>query len=482
MDSSISARVIFPKFRLHLACILLAASIPAASAEKSAGVTVTMNNGDIYIGSVLQAALEVDTRLGQLSIPVQKLVELRVADQNVRISTSRDEVVAGRLVDTEIKFSRLQDPILPLAVTDIANIQFAGNGSDQGPQPYTALLETAQGDRLLVKPRFSQLHLEQNGTSDSFPLAALRHIDSNLHGYEETVLTQLTLEDGQRPQGQLQHRILEFESPYLAELELTPGDLSRLSLFNEEPGKQDFVFSHALRSAGRGPAMVRLPGGIFLRGDFQGDGDDDEQPLAEVRLEPFAIGRFEVSFDEYALYCAQQRSCQMPDDQGWGHGSRPVINVSWLEARAYTDWLASQTGQAYRLPSDAEWEYAHRAGTTDRFPWGDKPGSARANCEGCGSIWDGDKTAPTGRFEPNAFGLYDTAGNVFEWVADCFHDRFAEAPADGSPIEKEGCGKRVIRGGAWSFPPHEIRSANRWRDFPSRRSDDTGFRVALDLE
>ena len=169
-------------------------------------------------------------------------------------------------------------------------------------------------------------------------------------------------------------------------------------------------------------------------------------------------------------------------DQAWGRGNRPVINVSWLEAQAYVDWLSAQTGQPYRLPSDAEWEYAHRAGATTRFPWGDDSGQARANCEGCGSIWDGDKSAPRGRFEANAFGLYDTAGNVFEWVADCFTDRFSSAPADGSPVDKPGCGKRVIRGGAWSFPPHEIRSANRWRDFPSRRSDDTGFRLALDLK
>jgi len=87
-----------------------------------------------------------------------------------------------------------------------------------------------------------------------------------------------------------------------------------------------------------------------------------------------------------------------------------------------------------------------------------------------------------GRFEPNPFGLHDTAGNVFEWVADCWHDKFSEAPNDGSALDKPSCGKRVIRGGAWSFPAHEIRSANRWRDFPSRRSDDTGFRVARDLE
>ena len=106
---------------------------------------------------------------------------------------------------------------------------------------------------------------------------------------------------------------------------------------------------------------------------------------------------------------------------------------------------------------------------------------ARANCEGCGSLWDGEKTAPVGRFSANAFGLHDTAGNVFEWVADCYHNTFEHAPANGAALDKPGCGKRVIRGGAWSFPPKEIRSANRWRDFPARRSDDTGFRVVREI-
>lgn len=120
---------------------------------------------------------------------------------------------------------------------------------------------------------------------------------------------------------------------------------------------------------------------------------------------------------------------------------------------------------------------ALRGGTTTRYWWGNDVGNAKANCEGCGSLWDGEKTTVVGKFYPNHFGLHDTAGNVFEWVADCLHSSFSEAPIDASPIDKPNCGKRVIRGGAWSFQAKEIRSTNRWRDFPSRKSDDTGFRV-----
>jgi formylglycine-generating enzyme required for sulfatase activity len=229
-----------------------------------------------------------------------------------------------------------------------------------------------------------------------------------------------------------------------------------------------------------GPEMIALSGGEYLRGDSSGDGDNDEKPPRPVKPGPFAIGTFEVTFEEYDQFC-DATGHPRPDDEGWGRGRRPVINVSWQDAKAFTDWLSSKTRQIYRLPSDAEWEYAARAGTRSRFWWGNEPGTARANCEGCGSLWDGEKTARVGKFRANPYGLHDTAGNVFEWVADCYHDSFANAPIDGSALDKPGCGKRVIRGGAWSFPPREIRSANRWRDFPSRHSDDTGFRIVREL-
>ena len=224
--------------------------------------------------------------------------------------------------------------------------------------------------------------------------------------------------------------------------------------------------------------LIAIEAGSFVRGDAEGD--TDEQPPVNITLAGFAIGVFEVTFQEYDRFCKDTHK-ECPDDAGWGRGNRPVFNVSWNDAIAYTDWLSRKTRKSYRLPTDAEWEYAARAGSQQTFWWGDEPGLANANCEGCGSAWDGAMTAAAGRFPANPFGLYDTAGNVFEWVADCWHDSFAEAPANGAALEKPGCGKRVIRGGAWSFPPKEIRSANRWRDFPSRRSDDTGFRVARDL-
>ncbi len=455
-----------------------------AGARTPGGGTVTMANGDIYIGRVLNEKLTLETGMGELEIPVAHIhsIDIDHGTRHVDVRTHSNEHIYGHLVTEEIRFSRLQDPTLPLSVPDIDNMRLSAPDLLGQPAETQAWLETTSGNRLGVNARFEHLTLQSEAGERRFELSELKYIDTNRHGFEDELLTQVTPLDGPPVQGKAGPDPLLLSSPYRDTIELPWEVLSRLTLTNTEVAMAENVFRHSLRALGEGPEMISLPGGTYLRGDYQGDGDDDEQPLTEIRLKPFAIGRFEVSFDEYELFCRQTPGCHSPDDQAWGRGNRPVINVSWLEARAYTDWLAAGTGQPYRLPSDAEWEYAHRAGATTRFPWGDEPGQARANCEGCGSIWDGDKTAPRGRFEANAFGLYDTAGNVFEWVADCFTNRFSDAPVDGTPVDKPGCGKRVIRGGAWSFPSHEIRSANRWRDFPSRRSDDTGFRLALDLE
>lgn len=239
-------------------------------------------------------------------------------------------------------------------------------------------------------------------------------------------------------------------------------------------------FRDHLRDGTPGPEMMRLEGGMSIRGDLKGDGDSDERPPTEIEIKEFAIGVYEVTFEEYDRFCVST-GCRLPDDQGWGRGRRPVVNVTWDMANAFTRWLSRQTGDRYRLPTDAEWEYAARGGTKTRFWWGDEPDVARSNCAECGSLWDGEKTSRVGRFNPNPFGLHDTAGNVFEWVADCWSDDFSQAPKDGSALEKPECGVRVIRSGAWSFPQREVRSANRWRNFQSRRSDDTGFRVAREL-
>ena len=229
------------------------------------------------------------------------------------------------------------------------------------------------------------------------------------------------------------------------------------------------------------PELVVVPAGSYRMGSEWGDGD--EKPVHDVRIDyPLAVGVFEVTFGEWEA-CVSGGGCggYRPGDRGWGRGPRPVINVSWEDAQGYVRWLSRKTGEEYRLLSESEWEYVTRAGTRTRYWWGDEIGRNRANCDGCGSRWDGRQTAPVGSFSANAFGLHDVHGNVWEWVEDCWNKSYAGAPLDGSAWESGECGKRVLRGGSWDFIPGFLRSAFRFGLTSGYRVNYDGFRVARTL-
>ena len=253
------------------------------------------------------------------------------------------------------------------------------------------------------------------------------------------------------------------------------------------------VFRDRLRGGGEGPAMVVLPTGRFRMGDLDGDGSDDERPVRTVTISrPIAMGRYPVTFEDYDHFVDNYdpgflkalfgKKPERPHDSGWGRGRRPVIGVNWHEVKAYAAWLSEQTGKRYRLPSESEWEYAARAGTETAYSWGNEIGVNRANGRGSGSKWSGRQTSPVGSFEPNAFGLYDMHGNVWEWVADCWHDNYEGAPSDGRAWTGGGDSSRaVVRGGSWSFDPRHLRAAYRDRGAPSDRDYNGGFRLVQDL-
>ena len=242
------------------------------------------------------------------------------------------------------------------------------------------------------------------------------------------------------------------------------------------------AFRDRLRDGGEGPEMVVLPTGSFRMGDLSGRGDADEKPVRTVTISrPIAMGKYEVTFEDYDRF-ALATGAKKPDAKGWGRGNRPVINVSWHDARDYAVWLSEQTGKRYRLPSEAEWEYATRAGTTMEYSWGNTAGSGNANCDGCGSRWDNDGTAPVGSFGASDFGLHDMHGNVWEWVEDCWHGSYQGAPPDGTAWTTGGdCAKRGLRGGSWVDSPPRLRAAFRLRCTPTDRYSDTGFRLVQDL-
>jgi formylglycine-generating enzyme required for sulfatase activity/CRP-like cAMP-binding protein len=235
-------------------------------------------------------------------------------------------------------------------------------------------------------------------------------------------------------------------------------------------------FRDVLKGGGKGPAMVELNAASFLMGSIGNSLNFDESPRHTVKLPTFSISKREVSFAEYDRF-ARASGRRLPYDETWGRGKHPVINVSWHDAVAYTRWLSKQTGKQYRLPSEAEWEYAARAGSKYSYWWADINSNNHANCFDCGSEWDGKQTAPVGSFPANKFGLFDMSGNVQEWTADCYNGSYAGAPADGSAWVSANCVQRVVRGGAYSSPLDSLRSAKRAQLSQDTRLDNLGFRV-----
>ena len=265
--------------------------------------------------------------------------------------------------------------------------------------------------------------------------------------------------------------------------------------------------------------MVSIPGGTFSMGDLSGEGDDDEKPVHSVTVSAFKLGKYEVTVGQFRRFVeateyhtdAERNAngndgCYTYTGDGWkwtwgrswrnpGYSmedDQPVTCVSWNDVQAFIAWLAVQTGESYRLPSEAEWEYAARAGSTTKYHFGNA-GSRLCRYANHGdtstdysdrnrscSDGIGERTAAVGRYEPNSYGLYDMHGNVWELVQDCFNGNYAEAPNDGRAWTRGDCSVRVIRGGSWGTSPDGLRSANRGRSRLTDRNTTRGFRLAQD--
>jgi formylglycine-generating enzyme required for sulfatase activity len=252
-------------------------------------------------------------------------------------------------------------------------------------------------------------------------------------------------------------------------------------LFAVGAAAQDVKPGDAFRDCPECPEVVVVPAGLFvmgLNGKFP-----RELPQRVVKVsKPFAIGRYEVTFDEWKA-CHDAGACaNWPDDHGWGRGRRPVVNITFDDIQTYVGWLSEKTGHRYRLPSEAEWEYVDRAGTSTEFWWGNKVGTNKANCKDCGSEWSAKGSGPVGSFEPNPFGLYDTTGNVWEWVQDCWNPDHKGAPKEASPRLTGDCRQRVMRGGSWYYFSKNSRSAWRSKNNTNVKSYGIGFRVVRELD
>ncbi|WOX05461.1 bifunctional serine/threonine-protein kinase/formylglycine-generating enzyme family protein [Microbulbifer pacificus] len=245
------------------------------------------------------------------------------------------------------------------------------------------------------------------------------------------------------------------------------------------PGRN---FQSPLKSGGSGPEMVVVSPGSFTMGNNQRPFTSPEHKIAIGR--PYAIGAHEITFNDYDRF-AKATGRALPNDQNWGRGKRPVVNVSWQDAQRYAAWLSQETGYKYRLASEAEWEYAARAGTNTPFWWGDGSAKGKANCRrGCASEFNTlftAATAPVGNYKANAFGLYDTAGNVGEWVQDCFLGDFTNHRGDARPVQLKNCDLRVVRGGSMREPLRNISSDYRTGLSEKASSKEVGFRLVMEL-
>jgi formylglycine-generating enzyme required for sulfatase activity len=242
-----------------------------------------------------------------------------------------------------------------------------------------------------------------------------------------------------------------------------------------QQANQPHVFHDTLKDGTPGPSMVWVPAGSFLMGDRRATGWENEGPIHKVSVSRFAIGIYPLTFFEYDRFAEATKRAK-PHDQGWGRGTQPVINVSWIDAMAYCLWLSEQTGESYRLPTEAEWEYSARAGTETDYWWGNGIGRNNANCKGSDTPWSGEQTSPVDAFKANLFALHDTVGNVWEWTCSKYENQYQGE--EQHFFEKANITvKRTIRGGSWHTPPNRTRVSARAGSNPEYRSYGRGFRI-----
>jgi formylglycine-generating enzyme required for sulfatase activity len=228
------------------------------------------------------------------------------------------------------------------------------------------------------------------------------------------------------------------------------------------------------------PTLVYLFPGSFTMGSDSGD--PSEKPAHNVKVDtPFAIGKYEVTVEEWNA-CVEAGACQRVGQSASPTPKAPIRDVSWDDAQQYLTWLSTSSGKPYRLPSEAEWEYAARGGTSTRYWWGDQMATGNANCRDCGPPWRSEGPADAGSFAANPNGLYDMNGSVWEWVGDCWHSSFRGSPADGKAWDEPNCSVRVLRGGSWREAAAYMASSTRFKADAAERHSQNGFRVARDVE
>ena len=395
-------------------------------------------------------------------------------------------------------------PVKPPQETEAQQTDAAAAGAEQTPPPdkedaeVARLLAAAEVDlkaRRLTSPAGNNAWEKYRHVLSLAPAhpEAMLGMERVIESYRQLFSAEVEKEDFDKAAGYLA-KIGEPhpDSPLLDEGEqrLQDARQARVDRLAEQERKRQAAEEKMRQLAGE---MVSIPGGTFRMGDLSGDGWDNEKPVHSVTVPAFRMGKYEVTFNQWDA-CVADGGCggYTPDDGGGGRDSRPVINVSWDDVQGFIDWLNDKTGGNFRLPTEAEWEYAARAGSSTKYHFGNSESQlCRYDNHADTSIdWSwrnetcsdgmGERTAAVGRYQPNSYGLYDIHGNVGEWVEDCWNDSYSGAPNDGRAWMGGDCGPRVTRGGWWGSNPRYLRSAKRDGAHRSNRVGGLGFRLAQD--
>jgi serine/threonine-protein kinase len=416
--------------------------------------------------------------------------KLAVEEAARRLESAKDKATRDKLmaekVAAEKAAAEAKGQVAKLAA-DKAAAEKAADAAKLAAAKLAADKEAA--DRLAAQKRL-EAKVSQEQAAKSAALAEAEKRAAMSRAAEEK-------DKAERAEAEARMRAAKFAEEQKASVESAAAaraaaEKDRLAKVQEEQAASTKRPGRIFRDCDSGcPDMVILPAGTFTMGSAEAEAGrhGTEGPQHRVGIsQVFAVGKFEVTYDEWEA-CVRDKGCsQNPGFTAWGRGKRPVIDVSWNDAKQYVAWLAKKTGKGYRLLTEAEWEFAARARTTTPFSFGPGITPQQANYD-AGVSYAGspvgakqNKTVPVGTYGPNAFGLYDMHGNVWEWVEDCWNVSYAGAPTDGSAWTSGNCAQRVVRGGSWDSEPQTLRSALRYYFLTSIRSNTVGFRVARGLD
>ncbi len=340
---------------------------------------------------------------------------------------------------------------------------------EEGPKSKTGLMIGIAAAVILIIGGVAFTMMGKKPAQQSEPLVSEIEMEAEAESDDEQVSEELAVEDVEEPVvATEQESVTEEPAATVAE----PAPEKVVAAVSK-------TIQDSLKSGGKGPLMVVIPAGKYAMGSTSSK-NSDERPRHDVSVSSFAASQYEITFTQYDLF-AKAKGKKIPDSLYLDRETHPVIFISWDDAYYYTKWLSEETGQKYRLATESEWEYMASTGKKTTFWWGYDEEPNRAHCFGCGTNLDPRKPTKIGSFEANAFGLYDTSGNVAEWVHDCWHDNYKGAPEYADVWEGGDCSYRVVRGGAYSTPPQSIRNAKRDKFKSDKAYDHIGVRVVREI-